>query len=310
MNLRQLECARALAHYRHFGRAAESIGITQSGLTQNIKNLESHYGVVLFTRERLAIGPTAFGEVVVRGAIQVLDRLATIEREIRLLDDLEMGELSVGVDPMLGNTLLTPALMALLGRHHKLRFKVSSGGTGELLTRLRSREIDLFVGFPDKDLPDSLRSLTFELPAPTVVGRPDHPILDVANRTLVDFLEYPLVQGPIARWYLEWAEDQLSTQDRSIDLLQPYFLQATDISMLIDIARSSDALFAAMGGDVERHLENGELVEILPTDWPERVPAGIWYSDDQPLSPAAERLVAELARIAKTHSSDMVQGEG
>ena len=304
MNFRQLECARALAHYRHFGRAAESIGITQSGLTQNNKNLEAHFGVALFTRERLAIGPTVFGEVVVRGADQVLDRIATIEREIRLLDDLEMGELSVGVDPMLANTLLTPALTALLDRHSKLRFRVFSGGTGELLARLREQEIDLFLGFPDRDLPDSLRSLTFGLPAPTAVGRPDHPILSVPNRTLMDFLQYPLVQGPIASWYLDWAEEQLSAENRSVDLLQPYFLQATDVSMLIGIAKSSDALFAAMRGDVEQCLDRGELVEILPPAWPERVPAGVWFPGDQSLSPAAERLVGELTRIAERQFSD------
>jgi DNA-binding transcriptional LysR family regulator len=303
MNLRQLECVRALAYHRHFGRAAESIGISQSGLTQNIKNLEAHYGVVLFTRERLAIGPTAFGEVVVSGANQVLERLATVEREIRLLDDLEMGELSVGVDPMLANSLLTPALMALLDRHSKLRFKVSSGGTDELVAKLREREIDLFLGFPDKGLPDSLRSTMFELAAPTVVGRPGHPVLELADRSLLDFLQYPLVQGPIARWYLEWAVEQLSAQDQSVDLLQPYFLQATDVSMLIDIARRSDALFAAMREDVEQYLQNGDLVEIVPPSWPGRVPAGVWYPGNQPLSPAAERLLGEVTRIVERHST-------
>ena len=305
MNLRQLECVRALARYRHFGRAAEAIGISQSGLTQNIKNLESHFGVLLFTRERLAIGPTAFGEVVVRGAVQVLDRLQAMEREIRLLDDLETGELGIGVDPMLANSLLTPALMGLLERHGKLRFKVSSGGTNELLSRLRETEIDLFLGFPDPELPESLRSETFELRAPTAVGRPEHPILENANRTLVDFLQYPLVQGPIARWYLDWAEAQLSAQEQSIDLLQPYFLQAPDISMLIDIAKHSDALFAAMREDVASQLESGELVEILPPAWPDRVPAGVWFPADQALAPAAERLIEELVRLAQRQRGSM-----
>lgn len=298
MNIRQLACAKALAHHRHFGRAAESIGISQSGLTQNIKSLEAHFGVPLFTRERSAIGPTAFGEVVVRGATQVLERLTTMEREVRLLDDLEMGELSVGVDPMLANTLLTPALMALLERHPKLRFKVSAGGTDELLARLNQREIDLFVGFPNRTMPDSLRGESFKLTAPTALGRPDHPILRITDRTLIDFLRYPLVQGPIASWYLEWATEQLGEEGQSVDLLQPYFLQATDIGMLIGIATSSDALFAAMHDDVAAHLERGELVEIVPPGWPARVPAGVWSPREQALSPAAERLSAELVRIA------------
>lgn len=297
-----------MARYGHFGRAAESIGITQSGLTQNIKNLEAHYGVTLFTRERLAVGPTQFGDVVVRGATQVLERLASIEREIRLLDDLELGQLSVGVDPMLANSLLTAALTSLLHRHPNLRFKVTSGGTDELLAKLRAQEIDLFLGFPDSSLPGSLRARTFELPAPTAVGRPDHPLLRIDDRKLLDFLRYPLVQGPIARWYLDWALEQLSAENQSVDLLEPYFLQATDVGMLIRIAKNSDALFAAMHGDVREHLESGELIELLPPGWPTRIPAGVWLPGEQQSAPAAERLVEEVVRIAAEQLRPVAEG--
>ena len=68
INLRQLQCARALAEHRHFGRAASAVGITQSGLTQNIKGLESFYDVPLFDRSRHGVTPTVYGEALLRGA--------------------------------------------------------------------------------------------------------------------------------------------------------------------------------------------------------------------------------------------------
>jgi DNA-binding transcriptional LysR family regulator len=60
MNLRQLQHVVALAEHRNFRRAADSVGLTQSALTQSIRNLEEEYGVELFERSRREVSPTAW----------------------------------------------------------------------------------------------------------------------------------------------------------------------------------------------------------------------------------------------------------
>ena len=98
-HLRQLQCALALAEYGHFGKAADAIGITQSGLTQSIARLESHYGVALFDRQRDGVRPTALGEVLLDDARIIIARLDDTSRRIQLMSELDIGELSIGADP-------------------------------------------------------------------------------------------------------------------------------------------------------------------------------------------------------------------
>lgn len=298
-NIRQFQCAQALARHGHFGRAADAIGITQSGLTQNIQRLEAHYEVQLFVRDRSGVALTVFGEIVVRGAHQVLDRVDAIDREVQLLNNLETGQLNVGVDPMLANSLLAPALTRLLASHPQLRFKVVSGGEVESLPKLRAHEIDLYLGFVRNGAEHHLETIELELNAPLVVAAPNHPLTRQADPTLSDYLAFPLIQGPVAYWYLDWAGEELARHKAAVDLLEPYFLQASDTALLVSIARESDALLSAMAADVTSALEAGDLINIDPPNWPATVPAAIVWNPNHPQPPAADRLIQELLSLTR-----------
>lgn len=302
-HLRQLECARALAHHQHVGRAAQSIGISQSGLTQSINRLEDYYGVKLFARERKPVAVTVFGEALLKGATQVLERMNTIAREIQLLNNLETGQLVMGVDPMLATSLLGPALTELLRQHPQLRFSVRSGGWQELAPALTTASIDVLVGFAETEIPPQFETISFDIEAPLTVGAADHPLRTKTPLSLSDFLAYPLVQGPIARWYLDWAEDQLGREKVSANLLEPYFLHADDTGLLVSLAQRSNALLAAMRVDLQASLDSGALVEITPPQWPEKVPVTVAWSAGTTLSPAAERLVQELSKADESNKS-------
>ena len=47
-SVRQFELVKALATYRHFGRAAAALGVSQPALTRSLKHLEDILGVPLF----------------------------------------------------------------------------------------------------------------------------------------------------------------------------------------------------------------------------------------------------------------------
>lgn len=294
-HLRQLQCARALARHRHFGRAADAVGITQSGLTQSIARLEEHYGVRLFDRDRSGVTPTAFGEVLLEGAGDVLERLDDVARRIRLMDDLETGELVVGADPMLASAVLAPAFAELLESHPKLQFEMKSGGYDDLAPAVERGEIDLYVGFPHPLLGPRVHVSDVEFAAPRVVMAPDHPLREARAPDLGDFLAYPLVQGPIAQWYRDWAAAELARSGSTVEGT-PYFLHTDDAGMLVSIVRRSRALMAAMWEDVRLAVEAGELAERSPPNWPRRVPGVLVTPANRTTPPAAERLAAIITR--------------
>jgi len=68
MNLLHWRLLVAVADAHNISRAAEEIGMTQSGASQAIAQLEASLGFPVFTRERRYIGVTALGVQVVEHA--------------------------------------------------------------------------------------------------------------------------------------------------------------------------------------------------------------------------------------------------
>src|SRR5271166_5587948 len=96
-SIRQFELVKALATYRHFGRAAKALGVSQPSLTRSLKHLEDDLGVPLFDRQGVA--PTVYGELVLSHGEPVIGSFADLMREIGLAKGLEIGELSVSAGP-------------------------------------------------------------------------------------------------------------------------------------------------------------------------------------------------------------------
>src|SRR5690349_20966960 len=73
LSLRDLEYAVAVADLLHFGRAAERCGVSQAGLSEQVRKLEGLLGVALFERSSRRIAVTPEGEPLLRQAREVLD---------------------------------------------------------------------------------------------------------------------------------------------------------------------------------------------------------------------------------------------
>ena len=86
----------ALAKYRHFGRAAEALGISQPGLHQGPPLCGARLGVKLFDRAS-PVQPTAFGEIVLARSSDIITGFAEIRREIDHAKRAGGDELTVNI---------------------------------------------------------------------------------------------------------------------------------------------------------------------------------------------------------------------
>ena len=106
MNLRDLRYLVAAVEHRHFGRAAETCGISQPTLSVQLRKLEELLGVVLFERTSKAVVPTAACEQLlghVRAAVAEADAILAAARSLR---DPLAGRLRLGIIPTLAPYLL------------------------------------------------------------------------------------------------------------------------------------------------------------------------------------------------------------
>src|SRR3954454_22151626 len=75
----------AIAREGSFTRAAARLGVSQSALSQTIRNLEARLGLRLLTRTTRSVAPTEAGERLLRGVGPKLDE---IDAELAALSEL------------------------------------------------------------------------------------------------------------------------------------------------------------------------------------------------------------------------------
>lgn len=130
MNLLHWRLLVAVADVGNISRAAESVGITQSGASQAIAQLESALGFMVFTRERRNVVVTALGEQVLEHARVMLTRLDAIRSLADESLGLSGGRIRLASFPSVISTLL-PGLLRDFRRLHPGIEVVALEGTDE-----------------------------------------------------------------------------------------------------------------------------------------------------------------------------------
>lgn len=114
MELRQLRYFEKTSELLNFTEAAKALFISQSTLSQQIKQLESELGVLLFDRVGKRIVLTEAGSSFLPYARNAIRDADSGKQIIRDLQGLETGSLHIGVTYSL-STILTKALKKFSG---------------------------------------------------------------------------------------------------------------------------------------------------------------------------------------------------
>jgi LysR family hydrogen peroxide-inducible transcriptional activator len=145
LSLRDLEYAVAIADLQHFGRAAERCGVSQAGLSEQVRKLETLLGTALFERTTRRIAVTPRGEKLLRQAREVLGAARVLLEMARGHTDPLGGPLWLGVIATLGPYYVPGLLRAARERFPQLELRLQEGLTTPLLQALRSGELDIIL---------------------------------------------------------------------------------------------------------------------------------------------------------------------
>lgn len=202
MELRHLRYFVSVAEELHFGRAAQRLHMAQPPLSQQIKALESELGVQLLIRSTRSVELTAAGARFLDRARAVLAAVDAATGEARLVQDGELGHLTIGFTGSATYELLPRLSRALRAELPGLTLELR----GEMLTpsqvhALRSRAIDL--GFLRPPVRDPDLDVVLLRQEPLVVALPEnHPFAARSSVVLADlrdepFISYPSQQGSV-----------------------------------------------------------------------------------------------------------------
>ena len=144
-SLRAFEVASRLMSFQ---KAAEELNVTPSALSYQIRQLEDHLQIPLFTRLNRAVELTEAGARVAPGIQDAFERLA--EAVARLRPQTPPNVLTVSTGPAFGAKWLAPRLHRFLERYPEIDIRISANLK---LVDLRADEIDVTVRFGGGNYP-------------------------------------------------------------------------------------------------------------------------------------------------------------
>ena len=168
------ECARALS----FSAAAQTLCVTHSAVSHQIRQLEEWFGQKLFIRHAGGIALTLSGETLQRTASQVLSQLE--QTCAQLCQRPPRQELVIAAPASFLANWLIPRLELFEQAHPNIQLRLQTNARPEALL---SGTVDLLIQSSSQLLPDSILSLPLLVERTGPVCAPDwHPSLAAPKR--------------------------------------------------------------------------------------------------------------------------------
>src|ERR1700761_8096492 len=187
----KLELLLALAKERHFGRAAESCGVTQPTMSTSLKQLEEILGVMLVQRGSRFQGFTPEGERTLDWARRIVGDARAMRQEINSLKDKLSGEIRIAAVPtVLGMvaSLTTP----FRARYPDVRFRIESCTSAEVLGLLENLEVDAGLTYIENEPIGHVRTIPLYNESYRLLTAPDGEFGDREQVTWSEVGKVPL----------------------------------------------------------------------------------------------------------------------
>jgi len=161
VELRELRIFLVLADELHFGRTAERMGISQPGVSEAVRVLESRLGVRVFDRTSRRVRLTPAGEGLKRDLVPALAALDRALAETSQLSRAVRGLLRVGFVLTTEGPALSRLIAAFQARYPACEVRLQEVETFDAYRALRRGDIDVLCNWLAVDEPDLTASAAF-----------------------------------------------------------------------------------------------------------------------------------------------------
>jgi DNA-binding transcriptional LysR family regulator len=264
----------AVARARSFGRAAERLGMTQSGVSKAIAKLESRLSTRLVHRTSRVVELTDEGRELYERVVQHLAGIGEAAAETSKSREAVRGRLRVNVDPLFSRMVLSPNLSKFLLQNPGLELRIE---TRDRIADLVSDGFDLAVRFGEP-VPSALiarrlldaRILT--VASPIYIdrhGRPRHP-QDLASDAHQCILAIDPSTGRPFDWEF-WRGNEV------VSVAVNGRLTVTDSGTKLGACLAGFGIAQVIDLGLEHHFETGALIKLFPEWSDERFPLYVYY---------------------------------
>jgi DNA-binding transcriptional LysR family regulator len=289
----KLEFIIALAREKHFGKAAESCGVTQPTLSAGVKQLEEQMGVLLVNRGSRFQSFTPEGQRVLEWARRIVGDTRNMRDEINSLRHGLSGRLRIAAIPTalaMAAAITTP----YREKHPNVQFTIYSRNSIEILNLLENLEIDAGITYVENEPVGRMNTVPLYREHYRLLTSSDAPLGNRASVTWKEVAQVPLC---------------LLTPDmqnrRIIDSLlksaggesRPT-LESDSMILLFSHVRTG-RWASVMPAKIAETLGLTDTIRAIPITEPEAVQTiGLVVPPREPMTPIAAALVSEAKRLA------------
>jgi DNA-binding transcriptional LysR family regulator len=263
ISIRHFELVKALSEHRHFGRAAQELGISQPALSRSLRQIEDELGVSLFNRT--TIRPTEVGRILLRHSSGVLDVVAKAESEISSFRT--SGErnfaVAIGSYPAAISGQKAVALLAKL--HPDISIDVRVTDWVDAVESVLAEKVHLALAdHSAADVNPDLDVVHVRREPLHVFCRRGHPLAAEKTVNFEDLFSYPWVGCtiPLRGDQRPSAKMACGTLDETRQQFRPRIVVETFEAMKL-IALNSDALAAGAPSQIAEEVASGALIQLL-----------------------------------------------
>ncbi len=243
----------AAARNLSFTKAAEELFITQSAVSRQMRALEEHLGVTLFTRRHRALMLTDQGRALQVAATELLERLQQVTDRLRV--DAGSRHLTVTTTGGFASLWLIPRLRGFLADYPDVDVRISA--TYKTINLERDL-VDVAVRFcKEEQVPQGAVRLfgqdLFPVCSPSLLGEGPRPL-----RTLDDLEHHALLHMEGAGGLLDWGT-WLAAHGLP-DLKPAASIRFDSYEQMIQAALSGQGVAMGIGRLVASLMDSGRLI--------------------------------------------------
>ena len=239
-------------------KAAERLYVSQSAVSQSIRQLEDRLGCRLFNRNKRGVRLTVEGEVLFSYINNAVSLIENAREKISSMKSLRGGEIKIGASDTACSLFLLPFLAAFNSEYPEIHISVINRTTRELITLLKNGSVDMsFVNLPaDDDAALDIQPV-MQFHDCFITGEKYAYLADSVMR-LMDLKKYPVLM-------LEKSSNSRKQMDifmASHDLELRPEIELESLSLLSEFARFGLGIAATIREDVQKMLDSHDLFEL------------------------------------------------
>ena len=180
-----------VARWGNISAAAQNLFISQSAVSQSVKQLEEQLQVRLFSRSTRGVSLTSEGKLLLEYVSHALGLLQSGEEKIAASRQLLTGELIIGASDTVTKTYLLSRLEAFHKDYPDIRIRILNGTTSMVLDYLHAGQVD--IAFASEAPDETVYSVRHCVDTHTIfVAAPDYLEFDKVY-TMEEIAALPLI---------------------------------------------------------------------------------------------------------------------